>query len=689
MTVKGALDGVRVIERVGRLAGSVCASLLADLGADVTSVIISGDPLPNEPISWRAHPFAQSGRSRIELDPSCALDADKWNELAAQADIVIVTSDVRSAGDNVHASLDQLTGNAVSTAKQILCVLTAYGFDLGEGPVPNPSEIEMQALSGLLATTGDTNGHPSLVGVPVLEIFTAINATTAIQAALRVKESGGGGQILDMAVFDTAFALAGTFLGNVLDGKTHGFRDGCAHPIIAPWNAYQTADGWVIVCTSNDQQWLNLLELIGRSDCATKPQFATPSSRVAHRDEVDAIITRWMIKNSTMDAAAVIERSGIPVGSVTPASDIGEGPKPVPCRRVTPAAASLPRAEVAQSNIGVAATHTGEQPPLSGIRIVEIGAYTAGPQAGRLLANMGAEVIKVEGIGGENSREWAPIIGGISSYFANYNAGKKFVELDLRSDAGRDEFLALTAKSDVVLHNLRAGAMERLGLGPDELFAVQPRLVYCAVSGDGQLGSKAPALDTVIQAKAGLVSLIESTSGPVKAGFSIADLGAAHMAAMEILAGLRHAKNSNQAQLLDISMFGVVGWMTGLSWPSGASVLGPATFLKSADDWVVAMVSPEELAGRGIGKNPSDLTAEQCIQDLEKVGIRAVKVYELDEVFDLDIIRRRSLLKLVGDGQAASATGDQLSIIAAPFRFTKTPTVHTGTVGKVGADNSV
>jgi len=97
-------------------------------------------------------------------------------------------------------------------------------------------------------------------------VFTGVNAATAYVAALRVQEVSGAGQILDMSVFETCFTLTGTFLGKVLTGKAQGGRNGCHHPLVAAWNAYEARDGWVILCTTNNQNWLDLTGIMGRSE---------------------------------------------------------------------------------------------------------------------------------------------------------------------------------------------------------------------------------------------------------------------------------------------------------------------------------------------------------------------------------------------------------------------------------------
>ena len=143
--------------------------------------------------------------------------------------------------------------------------------------------------------------------------------------------------------------------------------------------------------------------------------------------------------------------------------------------------------------------------PLDGVKVLDFSMFLAGPYAGRLLSDHGAEVIKIEPPGGETIRGAHPVIDGKSRYFAQLNAGKKCVVLDLKSDEGKATVRRLVAEADVVLENFRPGVMERLGLGYEALTEVNPRLIYCAISGYGPAGpnSTRPAFAPIVHAHAG------------------------------------------------------------------------------------------------------------------------------------------------------------------------------------------
>lgn len=198
-------------------------------------------------------------------------------------------------------------------------------------------------------------------------------------------------------------------------------------------------------------------------------------------------------------------------------------------------------------------------PPLEGIRVIEIGNYMAGPFCGMQLADLGADVVKVEEpSAGDLSRRLPPIVDGESGQFPRLNRGKRSLALDLKDDEGRAIFRALALRADVVVENLRPGTMRDLGLGPDLLMRENGRLIYAAISGWGQDGPYAdrPALDIIVQATSGLMSVTGEEGGaPVKVGVAIADLSAALYATIGILAALRARDRDGTGQLVDVAMF--------------------------------------------------------------------------------------------------------------------------------------
>lgn len=211
--------------------------------------------------------------------------------------------------------------------------------------------------------------------------------------------------------------------------------------------------------------------------------------------------------------------------------------------------------------------------PLKHIRVLDLSRIMAGPWAGQVLADLGAEVIKVERAGaGDDTRKWGPPYlkdkdgkdTAESGYYLSVNRGKKSVEIDIASTEGQDTIKALAAKSDIVLENFKVGTLERYGIGPDDLKAVNPDLIFCSITGFGQDGPRANdvAYDFMIQAMGGLMSVTggpddEPGGGPQKVGVPIIDIMTGMYAAIAVLAALAERSQSGKGDTIDIAMLDV------------------------------------------------------------------------------------------------------------------------------------
>ena len=196
--------------------------------------------------------------------------------------------------------------------------------------------------------------------------------------------------------------------------------------------------------------------------------------------------------------------------------------------------------------------------PFHGLRVVSLEQAVAAPFCSRQLADMGADVIKVERPdGGDFARSYDGALGGTSAYFAWLNRGKRSIVLDLKRDEDRAAFGKLIARADIFIHNLAPGSVERLGLGFDALKEAHPRLIWCGISGygpDGPYRDK-KAYDLLIQAESGVVSVTGTPDMPAKVGVSIADIAAGLYGYSSILAALWKRERTGCGERVDISMF--------------------------------------------------------------------------------------------------------------------------------------
>jgi crotonobetainyl-CoA:carnitine CoA-transferase CaiB-like acyl-CoA transferase len=197
--------------------------------------------------------------------------------------------------------------------------------------------------------------------------------------------------------------------------------------------------------------------------------------------------------------------------------------------------------------------------PLAGTNVVDVTSSLAGPTATQLLSALGANIVKVEPLGGDHARAWGPpFLQGEGAMFLASNAGKRSLAVDLGDERGREIVLRLADRADVFVQSLRPGSAERHGLGPGELRARNPRLVYCSVGAFGSRGplSSQPGYDPLLQAASGIMSVTGEAEGPpVRVGVSLIDLGTGVWAALGVLAALYERERTGAGRTLEVSLY--------------------------------------------------------------------------------------------------------------------------------------
>jgi itaconate CoA-transferase len=203
--------------------------------------------------------------------------------------------------------------------------------------------------------------------------------------------------------------------------------------------------------------------------------------------------------------------------------------------------------------------------PLAGLLVVSLEQAVAAPFATRQLADLGARVIKIERAAGDFARGYDATVHGMSSYFVWLNRGKESVVLDLKTEHGARIVRTLVGRADVFVQNLAPGAVERLGLGPDESLRLNPRLVHASISGYGRGGSyeQKKAYDLLVQCETGLLSVTGTEDAEAKVGVSIADIAAGMYAYSGILAALLHRASTGAGDVIEVSMLEALGeWLS-------------------------------------------------------------------------------------------------------------------------------
>ena len=299
--------------------------------------------------------------------------------------------------------------------------------------------------------------------------------------------------------------------------------------------------------------------------------------------------------------------------------------------------------------------------PLAGVRVLDISQVMAGPYACMLLADLGADVIKVEPPDGGDQTRGAmgfKMKGSDSMGFLNMNRNKRSVTLDLKTEAGRALLYRLVEDADILVENYRPGVMKRLGAGYEALSAINPKLVYVSISGFGQSGPWAgrPGFDLMAQAMSGVMSVTGYPGGaPVKAGVPVADIGCALFAVYGMLSAYIGAKATGRGQLVDASLFDSAlafsVWDTCEYWGTGREpeplgtanrMSAPYQAMKAADGWFVMGATNQKLwqALCGIVERPDLLADERFATVPLRLANRPVLVEELERSFAADTAER-------------------------------------------------
>ncbi|MBD8067925.1 CaiB/BaiF CoA transferase family protein [Bacillus sp. PS06] len=289
--------------------------------------------------------------------------------------------------------------------------------------------------------------------------------------------------------------------------------------------------------------------------------------------------------------------------------------------------------------------------PLEGIKIIDLTRILSGPYCTMTLADMGAEVIKIESPSGDDTRKWGPpFINEESAYYTSINRNKKSIVLNLKEEKGKEILLELVKNADVVVENFRPGTINRLGIGYETLKATNPRIILCSISGFGQTGSYAhkPGYDVLAQGMGGLMSVTgEKGKAPVKAGYSLADIGSGMWAAFGILTALWERERSNTGQWIDASLLDtMISWQTYLAGnyfatnedpePLGAAHpnIVPYQVFEASDGYFILAVGNDKLWEAFVDTvNIEEFRDEKFATNSKRLEHRELLISMLDELF--------------------------------------------------------
>jgi crotonobetainyl-CoA:carnitine CoA-transferase CaiB-like acyl-CoA transferase len=337
MDMAGALSGVRVLDMSRILAGPWATQLLGDLGADVLKIEKPG--VGDDTRGW-GPPFVGDGpqsdaayftcanrnKASVTLDFTTSEGADILKKLIPQHHVFVENF---KTGGLAKYGLDYESVAKINPAI-VYCSITGFGQD---GPYANRAGYDylVQAAGGLMSVTGQADGAPGAeplkVGVAVADLFTGMYATVAILAALRHAEATGQGQHLDLSLLDCQTAMLANQGANYLVSGVVPGRLGNAHPNIAPYQVFSTADGHVVLAVGNDGQFRTFCDVAGLTDVKTDPRFTTNALRVANRGELIGLLTPALLSRTTSQWIAALEAAHVPCGPINTIDKVFKDPQ--------------------------------------------------------------------------------------------------------------------------------------------------------------------------------------------------------------------------------------------------------------------------------------------------------------------------------------------------------------------------
>lgn len=704
------LHDVMVVEFGDRLATGLCGGLLQRLGAEVV-VVEPPQRATMYESKWPHRALLCAGKRSVVVDVQVADDVEIFRKVLEAADIVVTSSDWRP---HIPPQL-----GALLEGTAILCDVSAFGTT---GPLSGEryTDSMMQAFAGLMHTTGMPDQEPIATAIPITECTAAVFATAGVLAALRGRRVNAVPQRVEVALFDTAVSMLSTFLPKYFIGESPQ-RIGNRHPSMAPWNAYPARDGWLLLCSASDDMWRRICEVVGNPELKRDPRFASMRGRVQHACEADVAIEPWIASRTVAECVKSFSAASVPCGPVYTVADVlsddnvrargavsrltdprsgqqvmvpgalihgspAQGRAPTEALTRVSAGRLLSKRPVAVAPKEPIAARMDSI--LADVRVLEMGSYTTAPLAARNLGALGAYVVKVEPPSGELSRASPPYSGGQSYLCTLSNSDKRSVAIDLRAREGQALFLELLSKADVFVENMKPGVLERFGFSSAQIALINPRLIYCSVSGYGANSPLAerPAMDATIQGMAGIMDLTRGKGVPFKVGVSISDILGGQFALVAILAGLEYRERTGKGQFIDLSMQELSAWLTQFHWNEPTETTAAGRLLCCRDGYVYVASVPAA-GGAGTGPCPgleeryAGMTRAEVAADLTARGIRCASVNSVSEVASHANTKARDLIV-----HKPSSNGKVWPLLASPIRLSVFPAVVRRALGAVGED---
>jgi crotonobetainyl-CoA:carnitine CoA-transferase CaiB-like acyl-CoA transferase len=602
----GPLNGVLALDFGQAAVSPIAASYLGMLGATVIKVEQPSGDL----VRWVTPTIGDTGTTFIGNNITklgVVVDLKNPGGLA-RAKSLIADADVLIENFRSPAIMQRL-GLGYEVMRQInrriiYVQASAFGRD---GPWVGMFSHEWiaQTVSGFVSVTGDASGVPEWSrGTANLDWNGAMVNVAAMLTGLIRREQTGRGMMIETAQLGSSIFAGITRYAELFATGSVPKPMGSARPNIVPDQSFKTADGYINVCVPSEKFWPPLCETLGER-ALTEERFGSNQLRIAHRDELIALLDKIFAKRTSAEWLGRLRTGGVPCGAHVRdrmSSDVllddeqvkangmmqrvetpwGEIRSQAPHWKFEKTPASItrgsPRLGQDTERVFAAVEANGVSPApkqasasrakdtakadaagaLRGLRVLEIAEGIPGPTCGMMLARLGAEVTKIEPPDGDWLRAIPPLVEGQSALFRQLNAGKRSARLNLKSPEGREAIARLACGYDVVIACYRPQKLECLGISYAQL-ATNRTLIYCQISGWGTKGPRAdlPATEYAVQVAAGLTRHLGYKDGaPIRQGFDIVSVATGIATLQGILASLYWRTYSGEGQKVEVSMLG-------------------------------------------------------------------------------------------------------------------------------------
>jgi crotonobetainyl-CoA:carnitine CoA-transferase CaiB-like acyl-CoA transferase len=370
-----ALEGIRVLDLSRALAGPFAAMTLGDMGADVLKVEEPGrgDPTRDFPPFWGGdgescyYLSANRNKRSLTLNLESAEGREIVRRLAARAD-VLIESFRTGMMERWGFGWDELRA---LNPRLIYCAVSAVGRD---GPDKDRAGVDllMQAYGGLMSITGEEDGEPVRTGTSVVDLTTGANAVQGILAALYVRERTGQGQRVDVSLLSSLVSwMTYHAVGYFGTGAVPG-RMGSRHASVAPYGAFPTKDGYLVVAVATDPLWRRFCQAVGREELIDDQRFARNGSRIANRAELEPVLDAILAERSAEEWAAIMDRAGVPCSPINTIDKVLSLPQVLQQELVI----DLPRADIPEFRMPGIAIKLSETPGTARLPPPRLGEHT-------------------------------------------------------------------------------------------------------------------------------------------------------------------------------------------------------------------------------------------------------------------------------------------------------------------------